>query len=168
MKYTVAYQSKSGNTRKVAEQIYKSIHTDDKELINLDEEKCLPESDVYFIGFAIHDSNCSMDIIDCLEDLTDAKYALFATCGYLPTEDYKGKLQDNIEIWLPEDGDYLGMFLCQGAVEYSQQNNMIRKMPSREAQLQRMFEIGSSHPNSKDLQSAEEFAEMIQEIVEFE
>lgn len=168
MKYAVIYQSKSGNTREIAEQIYSALWAEEKDIIDIDEEEILPQADVYFIGFGIHDGNCSMDIIDYLESLPSAKYAIFATCGYIPTEDYKKRLRGNLDVWLPDNGEYLGMFICQGKVERDRQNIMIGKMPTREVQLKKMFEEGSSHPNEEDLDAAANFAERIQEIVEYQ
>lgn len=165
MKYAVIYQSKSGNTRKIAERIFDSIRSEEKEIIDVDEEQYIPEADVYLVGFGIHDGNCSIDIIDCLEELPEAKYALFATCGYIPTDEYKERLQGNLDVWLPDGGEYLGMFLCQGNVEQERRNIIISKMPTRETQLKKLFEMGSVHPDEADLQEAEAFAEHIQDLL---
>lgn len=107
-----------------------------------------------------------MDIIDYLEALPAEKYALFATCGYFPSEEYKDRLLGNLDVWLPDNGECLGMFLCQGNIERDRRNIMIGRMPSQETQLKKLFDAGSTHPNQKDLQEAEEFAEMIQAKVE--
>ena len=103
-----------------------------------------------------------MDIADVFEQITNKKYALFVTCGFMPTEQYKEKLKKNLEVWLPEEGEFLGMFLCQGNVEADRRKIMISQMPSKEKEMQQMFEIGSTHPDDEDLEEAADFAQEIQ------
>ena len=96
MKYAVIYQSKSGNTRLIAEKIYGALNTEDKTIVDIDTEQDIPAADVYLIGFGIHGYSCSMDISDVFEQITGGKYAVFVTCGYVPTEQYKEKLEKNL------------------------------------------------------------------------
>lgn len=166
MRYAVIYQSKSGNTKQVANEIYASIDSVEKEIVDTDQMRSFPEADVYFVGFGIHDSNCGIDIIDILEQTSSAKCAVFVTCGYVPTKGYKEKLERNIEVWIPDDTEYLGMFVCQGKVEKTRQNIMISKMPDAEEQLKQMFAMGSCHPDAEDFHNASNFAIKIQQKVE--
>ncbi len=53
MKVLVAYMSKTGNTRKVAEAMFEVI-TDDKEIRPIDEVENIEGYDVTFLGFPIH------------------------------------------------------------------------------------------------------------------
>jgi len=53
MKVLVAYMSKTGNTRKVAEAMFEVI-TDDKEMKPIDEVESIEGYDVTFLGFPIH------------------------------------------------------------------------------------------------------------------
>ena len=46
-----------------------------------------------------------MDISDVFEQITGGKYAVFVTCGYVPTEQYKEKLEKNLEVWYPDEED---------------------------------------------------------------
>lgn len=131
-----------------------------------DNESFVKEVQQAFPGVKVHSG--LLDIIDYLESLPSAKYAIFATCGYIPTEDYKKRLRGNLDVWFPDNGEYLGMFICQGKVERDRQNIMIGKMPTREAQLKKMFEEGRSHPDAEDLDAAANFAERIQEIAEYQ
>ena len=162
MKYAVVYQSESGNTRAVAETIYQSIISEDKVICDIDTDSTPPEADVYFIGFGIHNNNCSIDMVNYMEEIQDAKYALFMTCGYTPSEKYKQKLMKNLDIWLPEDSKLLGTYLCQGKVHDLQKSVMVNKMPERSQELQYMFEQGESHPDRQDLQDAAAFVSEIQ------
>lgn len=162
MRYAVIYQSKSGNTRMLAEEIYEALDTEDKEMVDLDVRAEIPMADVYFVGFGIHNQFCSMNILDAFEQITDGKIALFATCGYLPTEQYQAKLENVFDPWIPDEAEYRGMLLCQGKVAQEQKNEMIGNMPNREKELNKMFKLGSDRPDREDLEAAAAFARKIQ------
>lgn len=166
MKYAVIYQSETGNTEEVAHEIFNSLSGKDKMIQGLDRMSTLPKADVYFIGFGIYNSTCSMRVIDCLDEITEGKIALFATCGFTPTDKYKGTVEHNIEVWLPDDAEYLGMYLCQGMVMDEQRAVMKEKMPEAAEQMDRMFRQGTSHPDEKDLRAAAQFAQKIQKSLE--
>lgn len=136
MKYAVIYQSKSGNTKMLGEEIFNALDSKKKEIYDIDEGKEIPDADVYFVGFGIHNNSCSMDIVDCMEGIGMAKLALFSTCGYMPTDKYKEKLEKNLEVWLPEDAEYIDMFLCQGNVELDRRKIMISQMPHSEDKIE--------------------------------
>lgn len=68
MKTVVVYQSKSGNTRLMAEEIYEYLGDMDKDIIDIDTDNDIPEADLYFVGFGVHNNNCSMDIVDLLNE----------------------------------------------------------------------------------------------------
>jgi flavodoxin len=53
MKVLVAYMSKTGNTKKVAEAIFEEI-SDEKEIKTIDEVDSIEGYDVAFLGFPIH------------------------------------------------------------------------------------------------------------------
>lgn len=167
MRYVVIYQSKSGNTRLLAEQIYETLNTEEKEIIDIDITTDVPKADVYFVGFGIHNGFCSMDVVEVLEQISRGRLALFATCGYLPTEQYKVSLGKHLEAWLPENAEYLGMFLCQGNVEPDRRKIMIGQMPNKEKELKHMFELGSTHPDHEDMGSVIDFVIDIQNQVKY-
>lgn len=166
LRYVVVYQSQTGNTKKIAEAVYESIEADDKRLVDIDEMQRMPNADVYFIGFNIHNENCSIDIIDCLEEISGGYVALFSSCGYVPTEEYKAVIERKVEVWLPEEAEYMGMYICQGRVQEDQKEIMRRNMPDKVDILDRMFEMGDTHPDIQDCDEAATFAKSIQTKVE--
>lgn len=105
-------------------------------------------------------------MVNYMEEIQDAKYALFMTCGYTPSEKYKQKLMKNLDIWLPENSKLLGTYLCQGKVNDLQISVMTNKMQERSQELRYMFEQGESHPDESDLQEAVVFAAEMQEKAE--
>jgi flavodoxin len=161
MKYAVIYYSETGNTKSVAERIYATIDSSDKIMVNLKEEADVPKADMYFVGFPIKQKNCPMQIVDALEQIESGKIVLFATCAMNPTEKYKGKLEKALAIWMPDDVEYLGMFLCQGRTTKAQKEAFYNASPEYKDKMKEMFDEGDYHPNSVDLDNAEKFVKTI-------
>jgi flavodoxin len=161
MKCAVLYYSETGNTEKIAERIYETIGSSDKKLVDLQSGSEIPSADIYFVGFPIHKKNCSMRIVDALEQIDHGKIALFATCGMTPAEKYKQKLEDALSIWLPDDVEYLGMFLCQGSTTESQKEYFYDANPEYQEKIREMLEEGNSHPDEADLEHAAGYAKKI-------
>jgi flavodoxin len=168
MRCAVLYDSETGNTEKIAEQIYDAIDLEDKAFINVKSEKKIPQADVYFVGFPIHQKNCGMKIVDTLEQIEEGKVALFATCGMKPTGKYQQKLEDSLSIWLSDEVEYLGMFLCQGKTTSKQKEYFYDANPEYREKISEMMEEGEAHPNEEDLEDAFHYAKDILQSCEEE
>ena len=113
MKVLVAYMSKTGNTKKVAEAIYDEI-AGDKELKRVENVKDLGGYDLAFLGFPIHAYGPDKKASKFLERQTKGKrIALFIT--HASPEDneelpeYLAKFEDAVA-----GASLVGMFDCQG------------------------------------------------------
>jgi flavodoxin len=161
MKYAVLYESETGNTEKIAQQIYEAIDSDHKELIALQTGTQVPRADFYFVGFPIRQKNCGMKIVDCLEQIERGKIVLFATCGLKPAGKYKQKLEDTLSIWLPDEAEYLGMFLCQGKTTAKQRAYFCSSNPEYREKILEMLEEGDRHPDEDDLDAAYQYTKRL-------
>lgn len=79
--YLVVYESETGNTKKIATEIFASLPGMSKDLINLHERTDFPEAKIYFVGFCVHRGTCSLEIGNFLSGLSYKSVALFGTCG---------------------------------------------------------------------------------------
>jgi flavodoxin len=165
MKYAVLYYSETGNTEKVAKWIYGAINSDEKALVNIRSDSCIPDADLYFVGFPIHKQNCNMKIVDLLEQIEQGSIVLFATCGMQPTEKYRKKLEDSITLWLSDDVEYLGMFLCQGRTTEEQKAAFGDALPEYRGKLIEMLKSGDYHPDEND---HEEAVRYVQEFLQYQ
>lgn len=168
MKYAVLYVSETGNTKKVANEVYAAIDSSNKEIVDLKTEAQIPQADIYFVGFPIHQKNCGMKIVDTLEQIEEGKVALFATCGMKPTGKYQQKLEDSLSIWLSDEVEYLGMFLCQGKTTSKQKEYFYDANPEYREKISEMMEEGEAHPNEEDLEDAFHYAKDILQSCEEE
>jgi flavodoxin len=113
MRVLVAYMSKTGNTKKVAEAIFGEIR-EEKEIKRIDEVDSLEGYDLAFLGFPVHALGPDKKAKAFLERHTKGnKVVLFIT--HASPEDHEelpsflAKFRD-----AAAGADLLGMFDCQG------------------------------------------------------
>jgi len=124
MKVLIAYHSVSGNTRKVAEAIYKEIRAD-KELKPLSDVKDLKGYDLSFIGFPIQAYGPANEAKAFLEKRVAGKdIALFITHSAPEGE-------PKVQQWLAackmaaSSANIVGVFDCQGELAQNVADMMI-------------------------------------------
>ncbi len=163
LQYLVLYQSESGNTRKIAATIFSCLPGNSKDLIDITAGETIPEAEVYFIGFCVHDGSCSMAISDFLSGLSGKQIALFGTCG---TGDYPGyyeQVEHSVTVWIESDNQYLGSFICQGRMPQAVRRKCESKRTAEnEAEVNRLlqlFDDALSHPDDLDYEHAKVFVE---------
>jgi flavodoxin len=157
MKVLVAYHSISGNTKKVAEAIFKEIKAD-KELKALSEVKDLKGYDLSFIGFPIHAYGPSNDAKAFLEKkVTSKDIALFIT--HSAPED-----EPQVPKWIAacriaaSGANIVGVFDCQGALAQNVKDMMLgSKDPQLIAWAERSSET-LGQPDKGRLKKASKFA----------
>lgn len=101
-----------------------------------------------------------------MEQIDAGKLVLFVTCGMSPTVNYKQKLEDFLMVWLPDNVDYLGMFLCQGKITEEQKQHFYQMKPEYIDKMKQMFEEGDKHPDWNDINDAVEYMNNILESIE--
>ena len=163
MKYQIIYDSKTGNTKKLAEHIYEYLKGNEREIKTVAEFDATEEADVYFVGFYTNRNSCSLETADVLEMLDGKKIALFGTCGMGNTQEYYEKIRKNIDVWMPEDYEDCGFFMCQGRMKDKIKERisiMSQKMTDdARCELWQMYDDGLTHPDEEDLVKLEIFVE---------
>lgn len=162
MKYQVVYESRNGNTRAIAEAMAAVLPSSATGLVDIDAAVPSRDADVYCIGYGVHSSICSLKLLDFMELLHDKTILLFATCGLEPTEAYRKLLERNVEPFLPDQCDYRGMFLCQGAISedgVTMLQQHIEKAGNADQlrQLDQLVCRAQAHPDFDDLDAARQF-----------
>ena len=119
MKVLVAYMSKTGNTRKVAEAIFEEI-TDEKELKAINQVDSIEGYDIAFLGFPIHQMGPDKRTAELLEKhcIDGRMVVLFIT--HAAPED-SPDLPPMLEKFRQAAGmaNLAGMFDCQGELAKS-------------------------------------------------
>ena len=71
------------------------------------------DAEIFFIGFWVDRGTCDISVINMLSELQGKKVALFGTCGLGNGADYYKSIEQKVKVWIPDDCEYLGAFLCE-------------------------------------------------------
>ena len=170
MKTQVLYKSRTGNTEKLAKAIFAAIPGSDKHIARLDGQTDYDMADIYFIGFWTDRGSASVEVLDYLGALQGKKIALFGTCGMGESQEYFKKIEENIRVFIEDDNEYLGAFMCQGKmpIQVREKYNRMRNGDNgRQVDAMiRNFDMAMLHPDMDDLEYAREFVGRIYETLE--
>lgn len=163
MKYLVIYSSRTGNTEKIAMEIFEALPGKSKDIQRVEEQK--GEADMYFVGFWNDKGICSGDVMEFLESLHGKQVAIFGTCGMGGDAEYCRQVSKRVEALIPEDNRYLGSFICSGKMAPGVLKRYQMMQDKQDGpQIRRMiqaYEEAMLHPDEKDLKNARIFAEKV-------
>ncbi|MSN96859.1 flavodoxin [Campylobacter sp. FMV-PI01] len=153
MKNLVVYASKTGNTKKVAIAIARSLKY---ELKSVDEIRNLNEVDKLIFGFYVDKGDMSDDAKRVALMIKNRKIGLFMTLGSKSNSDHAKECFLKIKNKFVENGcEILGEFYCQGAVDpnlISWMRENLRDTITEEKE--RNWKEASTHPDDNDLTNA--------------
>ena len=116
MRVLVAYSSKTGNTRKLAEAIHLALPNAD--LCPMGSVPNLERYDMVFAGVWIEAGGANASAVKCLKRLSRKPVALFATLGSYPDSQHAADSLTAAANEIP-DGNVVDTFICQGAIDPS-------------------------------------------------
>lgn len=161
--YIVLYDSSTGNTKKLATEIFTSLPGRDKDLLPINEYRPDHTADIYFIGFRTNRGSCSVEMMDFLSTLHEKKIALFGTCGMGDSPIYYNDIIRRVSVWLPDDNEFLGSFMCLGKMpikirKYYEDSYAEAENKGQVARLLHYYDEAMIHPNHTDFDNAADFA----------
>lgn len=165
--YLVLYSSETGNTKQVAGEIFNAIPGTSKDICDIKDFHHDKEAKVYFVGFWTNRGSCDMSIMSLLGGLHNKKVALFGTCGMGKNPEYFHSIANNVSVFIPDDCEYLGSYLCQGRMPLQVRNRyegLLTANPGEEDKIRAMlqnFDEALTHPDNEDLNSAQTFVSNI-------
>lgn len=159
MKFSVVYNTITGNTEKLAEVVKNNL--EGCEYYGGPDDKAL-DSDTIFIGFwtAKYDSN--PEIIKFIEKVKDKKVFLFGTAGYNNTKEFFDDILKKAESHLDSSNKIIGSYMCQGRVSDAKRKALESTLDEEKykAMLPKIEE-GDGHPDKEDL---DKFLEVIKSV----
>lgn len=162
MDYLVVYTSNTGNTQKVAMEIFDALPGRSKDIVKLEEMRD-EKADTYFIGFWNDRGTCSSQVMDFLSNLKGKRVAIFGTSGISDSKEYLKEVENRVSVFLPDDSEYLGCFLCGGRMmpqilEKYKQMKAINDSPQIRSMIA-AYEKGMLHPDEQDFRNARLFVD---------
>lgn len=165
MRVQIVYTSRTGNTERLAQEIFAAVPVKEKNVKRIEETTQRDDGDLYLVGFWTDRGTASAEILDFLSGLHHKKVALFGTCGMGRDAQYYQHIERNVAAFVPEDCEYLGAFLCQGKMPMRVRNRYeAMQTPETAAQMQRMirnFDEALLHPDKEDFRAAAAFVKRL-------
>ncbi len=162
LEYLVLYNSQSGNTKNLAASIFSSLPGNSKDLIDITTEKSIPDAQLYFIGFCVHQGTCRIEVSNFIQNLREKDIALFGTCGMGNSPEYYKMIEQKVSVWIDDSCRYLGTYLCQGKmplqVRKKYENMRTDENAEQVDMFIRNFDMALTHPDKEDYKKAQEFA----------
>ncbi len=158
LKTLVTYESRTGNTKKIAEAICGAVEGE-KSLIPIAEGPNLDEFSLIFIGFPVHSHSVPYKVETFLKSIpAGKKVAFFSTHGTL-TGSRLSREALEYAATLASKARVLGTFTCRGKVS-PEVLEVLSKSPEHTAWTE-MAASARSHPDESDLKDAQAFAQWI-------
>lgn len=161
MNTRVLYVSSTGNTAKIAQELFRALPASNKDIDRLEHAMGKYDSDCYFLGFWVNRGSANVEVLDFMSGLHRKKVAFFGTCG---TGDpaYFTQIEHQMLAFLPEDNEFFGSFFCQGKMpmQVRQKYEQMLKGDYRQTaeKFIQNFDRALFHPSSEDTLRAAEFA----------
>ena len=156
MKSLVLFYSETGNTKRIAETIYKAL-PDEKSLMMIKDfdVKSVGNYDLIFFGCPVHAHSVPKAVKSFLKDLPDnltSKIASFITYGVPDKMFYENCLSTLSKSFQKKSLEVLGEFYCLG--KHSAIDMLAKFFPEKVNDAKK----SDSHPDEADLNAAKQFA----------
>ena len=153
MKICIAYSSRTGNTRRMAEGLAQELRELGPVLVDLNAlpaGAALPEAEVYLIGYWVRRGAPDVTAARFIQSLRNARAGLFGTLGAYPYSAHGRRAAQAAEALLSDTCEHLGTFQCQGALA----EDVLRRSRARKGEpseeTKRRHRIAAGHPNAED------------------
>lgn len=162
----VAYNSRGGNTRAVAQALEQALAQEYPQADVLLEEitpdtveqvrAAAQAADTSLIGFWCDKGSCTDEVADVLQSLSGKRVFLFGTAGFGGSAAYFDRILTGVRGKLPQDAIYLGGAMCQGKMPQSvrqRYEGMLAQNPD-DPKIKAMienFDAAQPHPTKEDL-----------------
>jgi flavodoxin len=158
LKTLVTYDSRTGNTKHIAEAIFDAVDGE-KALIPISDGPDLDDFSLVFIGFPVHSHSVPYKVETFLKSIPGGKkIALFSTHGTL-TGSRLSREALEYAVTLASKARVLGTFTCRGKVSF-EALEVLGKSPEHTAWTE-MAASARSHPDESDFKDAQAFAHWI-------
>ena len=161
MHILVAYSSRTGNTKMIAEAIYEKLSAEpchQTEIFPVDDAPPADTYDLVFLGFWADKGTADPEAKKYFETLKNKPLALFFTAGISPDSQHAKDILANARALLDKNNCVLEQsFRCQGKIDPELLASRREASPERLARL----EEASRHPDAADRKNAQDFAEAV-------
>lgn len=158
MKLLITYSSKTGNTKRLAEGIYKNIQLGNVDLKAISEVEDLNAYDTLLVGYWVDKGGPNDEAAEFMKGIEGKRVGIFATLGAYPDSQHGWDSLLRGEDLVKEKNTILGKYICQGAVDERLIEVFKKFEPGNPHAITpeklKRYEIAKQHPNEADMLSA--------------
>jgi flavodoxin len=158
MQTLIVYSSLTGNTKKVAEAIYK-VFGKEAMLFPVETAPAPTNCDFVIVGFWVDKGTADKKAQEYLKTIQDKPVALFATLGAYPDSEHAASSLKNAAAFMDASNQLVGTFICQGKIDpnlIEQFKNMPGNHPHTVTpERMERYKKAASHPDASDLETAQ-------------
>ena len=161
-RYSIIYNSLTGNTRKLADTIRETLPEENCDYFGAGNVEEL-SSEVIFVGFWTDKGNADSATLALLQKLRNKKLFLFGTAGFGISEAYFRKVLDRVRESVDASNTIVGEYMCQGKMPQAVKERYLKMkaQPEHPANLDALienFDRALPHPDAADLERLKESA----------
>lgn len=158
MSILITYSSLTGNTKKLAEGIYKNLQLDYVEIKPIKEVESLEAYDTVLVGYWVDKGGPNDEAAAFMKTIKGKRVGIFATLGYYPDTQHGWNSLVKGEELVKEDNEVIGRYICQGPIS-EKLIESFKKLPADShhaitPEKLRRYEIARQHPNEAEMLSA--------------
>lgn len=169
MKFIIAYSSRTGNTKFLAEHLKTMIPEEDVVFYGKTKDvprKSVEEADIIFTGFWTEKGTCDSVTARFLKEIRKKTIALFGTAGFGGSRQYFEKITSSVSEIPHKSCKLTRPFLCTGKITpevLDRYKAELEKNPGNERILKLIdnFEAAKNHPDSRDLTELDAWIESV-------
>lgn len=156
MTYAIVVESKTGNTRKLADALARELGS---EVVTADDSQvddAIDAAGTVLAGFWCDKGDCSPAAARVLARLSGKQVFLFGTAGFGGSAEYFDRVLGAVEKHLPDDAELLGTAMCQGQIAPASRGRWeaaLAKDPEdkRAKMMLATYDAAAGHPTEADV-----------------
>jgi len=153
--YSILFSSLTGNTKKLADAIHKTLPQNDCEYFGAIKTP-VPSSELLYIGFWTDKGNADNETLTLLSTLKNRRIFLFGTAGFGGSDAYFQKILGQVRQSIDPSNTIIGEYMCQGKMPQSVRERYVKMqasplpIPNLDSLIEN-FDRAATHPNAEDL-----------------
>lgn len=157
MKIVIVYDSKTGNTKKLADVIYDECHDFDVSIYD-DVNADVLKADLLFIGSWTFKGEPSDKMKRVYQELNNKKIFVFGTCSVGSNENYYKLIFENTKKYINISNEIVDYYFCAGKLPMSikeRYESMLKENPNDKRIINMLdnFNDVLDRPNEEDLEN---------------
>lgn len=156
MAHAIVVDSKTGNTRKLADALASELGDEVAVAGTVEAAAAIAQADTVLAGFWCDKGDCSETAATMLQGLAGKRVFLFGTAGFGGSLEYFERVLGNVRQHLPKTAQLIGTFMCQGRIAPAARGRweaaLAKNPEDRQAKMMLMtFDAAEKHPTKQDL-----------------